>query len=167
MRFIAPPAKTIFALGVNYPLKVAAFDPALPGCISPARDSTKAADLAGYRNHSVFIQRSDHVPPNHEAVPACMEALFRLLREETDPWIRAVLGHFVFVFVHPYPDGNGRIARFLMNLMLASGGYPWTVIRLQSRDTYLSSLEQASVDGNITPFAQFVAAEMAVSPRQA
>lgn len=119
-----------------------------------------AADLAGYRNHSVFIQHSEHVPPNHEAVPACMEALFRLLREESDPWIRAVLGHFAFVFIHPYPDGNGRVARFLMNLMLASGGYPWTVIRLESRDAYMSGLEQASVAGNITPFAQLVANEM-------
>ena len=36
-------------------------------------------------------------------------------------------------YLHPYPDGNGRIARFLMNAMLASGGYPWTVIRVEDR----------------------------------
>jgi Fic family protein len=35
--------------------------------------------------------------------------------------------------VHPYPDGNGRMARFLMNPMLASGGYPWTVVRMEDR----------------------------------
>jgi hypothetical protein len=39
MRFIAPNGEAIFALGVNYPLKVAAFDPALSGCFSPARDT--------------------------------------------------------------------------------------------------------------------------------
>ena len=37
----------------------------------------------------------------------------------------------------PYPDGNGRMARFLMNAMLASGGYPWTVVRVEDRDPYL------------------------------
>ncbi len=38
------------------------------------------------------------------------------------------------------------MARFLMNAMLASGGYPWTVIRVELRDQYLSALESASVD---------------------
>jgi len=41
------------------------------------------------------------------------------------------------------------MARFLMNSMLASGGYPWTVIRVEDRDSYMASLEQASVNGNI------------------
>ncbi|WP_366635422.1 Fic family protein [Aquisalimonas sp.] len=41
--------------------------------------------------------------------------------------MRAVLGHWLFGSIHPYPDGNGRMGRFTMNAMLASGGYPWTV----------------------------------------
>lgn len=73
-----------------------------------------------------------------------------------------MLGHFVFVFIHSYPDGNGRVSRFLMNLMLASGGYPWTVIRLTQRDTYMYALEQASVHKDIKPFAEFIAQEMQV-----
>jgi hypothetical protein len=40
------------------------------------------------------------------------------------PCVPAVLGHWLFGYIHPYPDGNGRIARFLMNVMLASGGIP-------------------------------------------
>jgi Fic/DOC family len=118
--------------------------------------------LAGYRDRMVYIQASSHVPPNKDAVPACMEMLFKLLREEPNPWVRAVLGHFVFVFIHPYTDGNGRIGRFLMNVMLASGGYPWTVIRLEHRAQYMSALEKAAVDGDIAPFATFIAAEMAL-----
>jgi Fic family protein len=116
--------------------------------------------IAGYRNGPVYIQHSGHVPPNHEAVPACMETLFSLLKEEPESWVRAVLGHFIFVFIHPYTDGNGRIGRFLMNLMLASGGYPWTVIRVEHRDAYMAALESASVGGNIAPFAKFVAEEV-------
>jgi Fic family protein len=54
-------------------------------------------------------------------------------------------------------DGNGRMARFLMNVMLASGGYPWTVIPVEERDTYMNALEQASVHNNIEPFTMFLA----------
>ena len=47
-------------------------------------------------------------------------ALFGLLREEQEPAVLVVLGHFLFVYIHPYMDGNGRMGRFLMNVMLAS-----------------------------------------------
>jgi Fic family protein len=90
-----------------------------------------------------------------------MEVLFELLRSEPEPSVRAVLGHFLFVYIHPYPDGNGRIGRFLMNTMFASGGYPWTVIRLARRRQYLAALEAASTERDIRPFAIFVAEEMA------
>ena len=41
--------------------------------------------------------------------------------------------------------------------MLASGGYPWTVIPVESRDEYMQSLEKASVEQNMEPFANFLA----------
>jgi len=116
----------------------------------------RTADLAGYRNDQVYIRRSMHVPPRHEAVRNCMPAFFDLLREEPEPSVRVVLGHFVLVYIHPYMDGNGRMGRFLMNVMLAGGGYPWTVIPLQKRDNYMAALESASVEQNIAPFAMFL-----------
>jgi len=121
-----------------------------------------AVDVAGFRNRPVYIRGSNHVPPPHEALMDCMETFFDLLESEESAAVRALLGHFVFVFIHPYPDGNGRVSRFLMNLMLASGGYPWTVIRLTQRDTYMNALEQASVHKDIKPFAEFIAQEMQV-----
>ena len=117
----------------------------------------KPADLAGYRNQQVYIGGSKHTPLNNDAVRDAMPVLFELLQEEPDAAVRAVLGHFVFVFIHPYIDGNGRMGRFLMNAMLASGGYPWTVIPVEERKTYMAALERASVDHNIKPFAEFVA----------
>jgi len=54
-------------------------------------------------------------------------------------------------------DGNGRTARFLMNVMMAAGGYPWTVIPVGARDGYVEALEQASVEEDIRPFADFLA----------
>lgn len=116
----------------------------------------KASDLAGYRNGPVYIRGSMHVPLNRDALRDAMPALFDLLCEETDPGVRAVLGHFIFVYIHPYMDGNGRIGRFFMNAMLIAGGYPWTVIPLEERRTYMNALEDASVRQNIEPFAKFV-----------
>jgi hypothetical protein len=117
----------------------------------------KPADLAGFRNSAVYIRRSMHVPPSHEAVRKLMPEFFDLLQAETEPAVRVVLGHFVFVYIHPYMDGNGRIGRFLMNAMMAAGGYPWTIIPLERRADYMGSLESASVDHDIKPFAEFLA----------
>jgi hypothetical protein len=116
----------------------------------------KPADLAGYRTGSVHIRRSMHSPPRTESVQELMPAYFELLQNEPEPAVRVVLGHFMFVYIHPYFDGNGRIGRFLMNVMTASGGYPWTIIPLDRRDDYMSSLEAASVDGDIQPFADLL-----------
>ncbi len=117
----------------------------------------KASDLAGYRNHQVYISNSMHVPISKDAVRDAMPALLELLQNETEASVRAVLGHFIFVFIHPYMDGNGRMGRFLMNVMLASGGYPWTVIPVEERKTYMEALEQASVKADIEPFVKFIA----------
>jgi fido (protein-threonine AMPylation protein) len=123
--------------------------------------------LAGYRNDAVFLRGSRHVPPRHEAVRDAMPALFDLLEQEREPAVRAVLGHWLMGYIHPYPDGNGRMARFVMNAMLASGGYPWTVIRVEDRDAYLAALESASIDQDIAPFARFVAERVQWSLEQA
>ena len=117
----------------------------------------KPADLAGYRNGPVYIRRSMHTTPGKQAVRDLMPALFDLLMEEEDPAVRVVLGHFMFVYIHPYIDGNGRMGRFLMNVMLASGGYPWTVIPVEQRKAYMAALESASVDNDIIPFTDFLA----------
>jgi hypothetical protein len=116
----------------------------------------QASALAGYRNIPVYLRTSRYVPPRWEAAREAMPALFDLLEKETEPSVRAVLGHWLFGYIHPYPDGNGRMARFLMNVMLASGGYPWTVIRVRDRDAYLAALDSASIDLEIKPFTEFV-----------
>lgn len=116
-----------------------------------------ASDLIGYRTNQVYIRGSQHIPLNPRAVSDAMPELFRLISEEPDPRVRAVLGHFMFVFIHPYMDGNGRMGRFILNAMLASGGYPWTVVPLEKRREYMSALENASVRGDISDFTRLIA----------
>lgn len=117
----------------------------------------KPSDLAGYRNTQVYIGQSKHTPINVHGVRDVMPLLFELLASEKEACVRAVLGHFFFVYVHPYMDGNGRMGRFLMNTMLISGGYPWTVIPIEKRDSYMQALESASVENDIESFSKFIA----------
>lgn len=116
----------------------------------------KPSDLAGWRSGQVFIRDSMHVPLPPEGVRDAMPLLFDLLQAEPEPSVQAVLGHFVFVFIHPYMDGNGRLARFVLNLMLAQGGWPWTVVTMMVSSEYMTALEHASVEGDIRPFASLV-----------
>jgi fido (protein-threonine AMPylation protein) len=123
----------------------------------------KAHALAGYRNGNVFIIGSDHVPYSPEAVTNGMDALFDCIADEEDPRVKSVLGPYIFTFIHPYMDGNGRNARFLMNALLAEGGFPWTVVPVERRNEYMACLEAASKNENIKPLAAFVA-ELVASP---
>lgn len=126
-----------------------------------------ASALAGYRDDAVYLKGSRHVPPRWEAVRDAMPAFFDLLEKEKEPSVRAVLGHWLFGYIHPYPDGNGRMARFTMNATLASGGYPWIVIRVEDRKAYMAALESASVDMDIKPFAHFIAERVQWSMKEA
>jgi Fic family protein len=54
-------------------------------------------------------------------------------------------------------DGNGRMGRFLMNLMLAACGYPWTVISVEDHKIYMEALEKGSVYEDILSFTDFIA----------
>lgn len=116
----------------------------------------KASDLLGYRRHQVYIRNSMHVPLNPEAVLDAMETLGALMKEEESVLVRAILGHFFFVYIHPYMDGNGRTARFVMNSQLVTAGYPWVVVPVERRQEYMAALEKASVEEEINDFTIFV-----------
>ncbi|MBR6491873.1 MAG: Fic family protein [Bacteroidales bacterium] len=120
----------------------------------------KASDLLGYRRHQVYIRNSMHTPLNSDAVLDAMSALSDLMMGEENALVRAVLGHFFFVYIHPYMDGNGRTARFVMNSQLVTAGYPWVVVPVERRQEYMSALEQASVEENIEGFARFIGSLM-------
>ena len=113
-------------------------------------------DLAGYRKGPIYIRKSRHVPPASEQLMDCMSALKDCITEEASFPVRAILGHFFLGYIHPFIDGNGRTARFLMNFLFIVGGYKWVVIKQETRERYLDALEAAARDENIVPFVGFI-----------
>jgi hypothetical protein len=113
-------------------------------------------DLVGYRKNQVFIRNSRHVPLPKEAIIDAMDALFDCLKNEENAAVRAILGHYIFVYIHPYSDGNGRLGRLLMNAMFVSGKYPWIIIHMKNRTEYMNALELTGINRDIKPFVHFI-----------
>lgn len=114
------------------------------------------SDLAGFRKGPIYIRKSKHVPPASEQLMDCMTALKECIAEETSFPVKAILGHFFLGYIHPFIDGNGRTARFLMNFLFIVGGYNWVIIKQTTRDKYMDALEAASGNENVVPFVEFI-----------
>jgi prophage maintenance system killer protein len=116
-----------------------------------------ADTLRGWRSSPAYLRGTRYVPPSPEKVPQLMQQHVRLVNEKREPPVpRAALAHLDFAAVHPFPDGNGRIARFLMNLCLVTAGLPWVTIRTDDRLRYFQALEAATVGDDGRPFARFI-----------
>lgn len=116
-------------------------------------------DLQGYRTSPAFLRGFAQVPPGPEKVPALMQQFIEFVNKiERRAVLRAVLAHLDFVTIRPYSDGNGRIARLLMNLALLGEGHPWVTIRADDRAAYFKSLEAAQIGRDPVPFANFICA---------
>lgn len=124
-------------------------------------------DEAGaYRSVPVAISGSDYPPPGPESVPAQMADFGRWLSEASvrasdafagvSGLFTAAAAHTWFVTVHPFIDGNGRVARLLLNLMLMRHGYPIAIIAKEDRFRYYDTLE-ASQASDLTPFIVLLA----------
>jgi len=113
--------------------------------------------LRGWRTEPAYLRGHVYVPPGPEKLPRLMRQYEELVNGVTGhPLTRGILAHFEFVTVHPYPDGNGRLARLLMNVALLGGGLPWVTIRNDDRAPYFAALHAAQVEGDPLPFARLV-----------
>lgn len=86
--------------------------------------TNSVCDLPGkYRNHGEGVfdgSKVIFVAPPHDIVPSLMKDLFKWLKndEETPMLIKSCIFHYEFVFIHPFSDGNGRLARLWQNVLL-------------------------------------------------
>jgi Fic family protein len=115
-------------------------------------------------NHVRTSMGEIHYYATPEETPAHMGDLMAWHRRETKsgalhPLLLAATFHYRFVAIHPFDDGNGRMARLLMNLILMQCGYVPIVIRLDSRADYLLALETADA-GELGDFVALVGEEL-------
>lgn len=108
------------------------------------------AEQAGrYRTKRIFLTGSRHVFPRPEEVSSLMADFFtrlQAMKAMMHPVIFAAKFHKECVFIHPFVDGNGRVARLVMNLLLIQSGYLVTIIPPILRGEYIASLEAAHDD---------------------
>ena len=110
-----------------------------------------------YRDTPFFIRESRHIPPDPGTLDRAMDVFRELFTGEGDAFVRAVMGHFLIAYIHPFQAGNGAVARLLMNTQLVAGGYPWTVISEMWDEEYFAALEKACVYQDISDFARLMA----------
>lgn len=114
-------------------------------------------DAGKYRTKNVRITGAVKTPPNFAKVPALVDNFLQDLKKtRAHPIQKAAHLHHRLVEIHPFTDGNGRVARLLTNLFLIRNGYPPIVLRKEDRTKYYGHLRSAD-GGNLGPFANFTA----------
>ena len=124
-------------------------------------------DRAGsYRTVPVTISGSEFDPPGPESVSGNMRDFGTWLGNISTPnegsfgkmpgLLAAAAAHTWFVTIHPFIDGNGRVARLLMNLILMRYGYPIAIITKEDRLRYYDALELSQAS-DLTPFVVLLA----------
>lgn len=120
-----------------------------------------------YRDMEVFISGSKYPVTETKCIQAEMDGLFHWIvteRGKLHPVMFAAQLHKRFVFIHPFKDGNGRIARLIMNTALIQDGYLLAVIPPVLRHEYIDLLEKAHKDDK--PFEQFIAERVIESQKE-
>ncbi len=100
-----------------------------------------------------------------EDVRAKMSDLIKWFRDNNDnqhPLITAAVFHYKFILIHPFDDGNGRVARILMNFIFMMHGLPPTIIRTERKDDYYTALMLAD-DGDLEKFTVYIGEQQIAS----
>ncbi len=130
----------------------------------PTKRTIQPGQYKTMPNHVETSTGEIHYYATPEETPAKMADLMAWYRREMDkgelhPLILAAAFHYQFVVIHPFDDGNGRMARLLMNLIFMQAGYPPVIIRTEDKNSYLLALEQADT-GDLEPFIVHIGNEL-------
>lgn len=126
--------------------------------------TTKRITLGEYKtsaNHVKTATGEIHYYATPEETPAKMQELMDWYGEmsnnkDVHPVVVAALFHHQFVSIHPFDDGNGRLSRILMNLILMQNGFPPVVIKIDDRQNYYALLNRAD-NNDKWPFIEYIA----------
>lgn len=116
-------------------------------------DDTNAGRL---RIVAVRVAGSTTIFPNPAKVPELMEEFVEWLSLPTSAPVKAIEAHYRLVSIHPFTDGNGRVARLLMNGILMQSGYPPLIIPKESRRAYVNALEKGQTSDDTGDYARFM-----------
>ncbi|MCI9585099.1 MAG: Fic family protein [Bacilli bacterium] len=124
-------------------------------------------DNGGYRNHGEGVKKGDKIifmAPDSLLVPSLMKGLFKFVNDNKDklhPIILSSIFHYYFVFIHPFTDGNGRMARFWVSLMLTNYNSKFEYIPIEeeiylNQKEYYDSISSCHTNGNANEFISFM-----------
>ncbi|HSK71020.1 MAG TPA: Fic family protein [Pyrinomonadaceae bacterium] len=127
----------------------------------PTRRKIEVGKYKTQPNHVITETGETFYFATPEETPAKMQELVEWYRkgkerEDVNPIILAALFHYRFIRIHPFDDGNGRVARILMNFILMQFGYPPVIIKTEDKENYYAVLRLADA-GELEPFIEYIA----------
>lgn len=110
-----------------------------------------------YRNVDISISGSNHTPPSYLKVYDRMKKYFITINDENnDLYYNIAFSHLQLMKIHPFLDGNGRLARIVLNFELVRNGLKPVIISFKEREEYFNLLEEFKVNKNINPFIDYL-----------
>lgn len=127
----------------------------------PTRRKIEVGKYKTQPNHVITVTGETFYFATPEETPAKMQELIEWFRiEKAKPEVNTIilsaLFHYKFIRIHPFDDGNGRVARILMNFILMQFGYPPVIIKTEDKVNYFRVLRLADAD-QLNPFIDYIA----------
>ena len=124
-------------------------------------------DNGNYRNHGEAVKKGEeiiYIAPESILVSGYMKSLFQFINQNEKtlhPLVLSAIFHYYFVYIHPFSDGNGRLARFWVSLMLMSWNSKFKYIPIEeeiyrNQEEYYESISQCHINGNANVFINFM-----------
>lgn len=122
-------------------------------------------DNGKYRNHGEGIKKDGkiiYMAPDSILVPELMKSLFKYINNSNlNMLVLSAIFHYYFITIHPFTDGNGRIARFWVTLMLINFNKNFEFIPIEeeiylNKNEYYSSIEKCHINSNANIFIKFM-----------
>lgn len=132
---------------------------------APGREQTIPITGGSYKDQDNHVLRQDGTIHYYTPAVAVSAEMKKLINWCQQNWNKvhalelAAQTHYELVKIHPFTDGNGRVARLIMNLILMCKGFPPAIIKNNEKLTYYDSLEKAD-KGNLKPFIKIVLTEV-------